>query len=66
MKKNTRMLIAGLAIYEVLLITFVLIAEPYGGRMRESEWINFWSWVFIVPIAVCIIYYLVNWALNKK
>ena len=66
MKKNTRMLIAGLAIYEVLLITFVLIADPYGRRMVESEWINFWSWVFIVPIAVCIIYYLVKWALNKK
>jgi len=66
MKKNIRMLIAGLAIYEVLLITFVLVAEPYGTRMRSNEWVNFWSWVFVVPIAACIIYYVVNWASKKK
>ena len=35
-------IVAGIGIYEVVLITFVLVFEPYGSRMSSREWENFW------------------------
>ena len=59
-------LIAGLAIYEILLTAFVLVFEPYGMRMSSSEWTNFWTWFFIIPIAAFLIHFLINWASGKN
>ena len=66
MNINQKKLIAGIGIYEILLLTFVLIFEPYGRSMYGSEWENFWTWVFVPPIAVVLILYLLNWGSGKK
>ena len=38
MRIKEKKIIAGLAIYEIVLITFVLIFKPYGRSMSSSDW----------------------------
>jgi|TARA_B100001964_G_scaffold240599_1_gene310775 hypothetical protein len=63
---SQKKMIAGIGIYEVLLVTFVFIFEPYGRRMSSSEWTNFWTWFFVVPIAAILIFYLFIWGSGKN
>ena len=66
MEISQKKMIAGIGIYEVLLVTFVFIFEPYGRRMSSSEWTNFWTWFFVVPIAAILIFYLFIWGSGKN
>ena len=66
MKVKERKIFAGLAIYEIVLVTFVLVFRPYGRSMSSSDWNSFWTWSLVLPVAAFLIYYLINWSLGKK
>jgi|TARA_B110001452_G_C14982115_1_gene343318 hypothetical protein len=66
MKIKDRKIVAGLAIYEITLITFVLVFKPYGRSMSSSDWDSFWVWALVVPLAAFLIYFLLNWSLGNK
>lgn len=66
MNKNQKKIVAGIGIYEILLITFVLILEPYGSRISSSEWSNFWTWFFVPPIATVLILFLITWGSGRN
>ena len=66
MRIKEKKIIAGLAIYEISLITFVLVFRPYGRSMSSSDWNSFWVWGLVVPLAVFLIYFLLNWSLGNK
>ena len=66
MNSIQKKIVAGIGIYEVVLITFVLVFEPYGSRMSSREWDNFWLWSLALPIAALAIFYLFNWGFGKN
>ena len=66
MNNTQKKIVAGVGIYEVALVTFVLVFEPYGRRMSSSDWSNFWLWSLVLPIAAFLIYYLFNWGFGKN
>ena len=66
MQVKERKIFAGLAIYEIVLVTFVLVFRPYGRSMSSSDWNSFWTWSLVLPVAAFLIYYLINWSLGKK
>ena len=66
MNIRQRKVLAGLAIYEIVLITFTLVFKPYGRYMSSSDWDSFWTWSIVVPLAAFLIYFLINWSFGKK
>jgi len=66
MNSIQKKIIAGIGIYEVVLVTFVLVFEPYGRRMSSSEWSNFWIWSLGLPIAALVIFYLFSWGFGNN
>jgi len=66
MNSIQKKIIAGIGIYEVVLVTFVLVFEPYGRRMSSSDWANFWVWSLALPIAALAVFYLFNWGFGKN
>ncbi len=66
MNSIQKKIVAGIGIYEVVLITFVLVFEPYGSRMSSSEWENFWIWSLLLPAAAIVILYLINWGFGAN
>ena len=59
---NLKKIIAAISIYEIILITSVIIFKPFGRRMYGSEWEVFWTWFFVPPIAFLLILFVVIWA----
>ena len=66
MNSIQKKIVAGIGIYEVVLITFVLVFEPYGSRMSSREWENFWIWSLLLPAAAITILYLINWGFGAN
>ena len=66
MNSIQKKIVAGIGIYEVVLITFVLVFEPYGSRMSSREWENFWIWSLLLPAAAIAILYLINWGFGAN
>ena len=66
MRIKDRKIVAGLAIYEITLITFVLVFKPFGRSMSSSDWNSFWVWALVVPMAAFLIYFLLNWSSGNK
>ncbi|MDC3152590.1 hypothetical protein OA496_02440 [Pelagibacteraceae bacterium] len=66
MNSIQKKIVAGIGIYEVVLITFVLVFEPYGSRMSSREWENFWIWSLLLPAAAIVILYLINWGFGAN
>tara|TARA_B100000900_G_scaffold397897_1_gene398721 strand:+ start:64 stop:600 length:537 start_codon:yes stop_codon:yes gene_type:complete len=66
MNSVQKKIVAGIGIYEVVLITFVLVFEPYGSRMSSREWENFWIWSLLLPAAAIVILYLINWGFGAN
>ena len=66
MNSIQKKIIAGVGIYEVILVTFILVFEPYGRSMSSSDWSNFWIWSLLLPIAAFLVFYLFNWGFGKN
>tara|TARA_Y100000591_G_C21510401_1_gene534388 strand:- start:156 stop:692 length:537 start_codon:yes stop_codon:yes gene_type:complete len=66
MNSIQKKIVAGIGIYEVVLITFVLVFEPYGSRISSREWENFWIWSLLLPAAAIVILYLINWGFGAN
>ena len=66
MRIKDRKIVAGIAIYEISLVTFVLVFRPYGRSMSSSDWNSFWVWALVIPLAAFLIYFLLNWSLGNK
>ncbi len=66
MKLTLRKFIAAISIYLIILLTFVIIFEPFGGYMSRQDWYTFWTWVFVPPIAFSLILLITIWAKGEK
>ena len=55
-----------LAVYEILYWMVVLLFQPYGGYMDGDEEFNAFVWSVGVPIAIILIYFIINWVSKKK
>tara|TARA_B100000035_G_C20784396_1_gene458334 strand:- start:47 stop:592 length:546 start_codon:yes stop_codon:yes gene_type:complete len=66
MKMNLKKWIATISIYEVILITYVIILKPFGRRMYSQDWEIFWTWFFIPPIAFTLIILIIIWSKGEK
>ena len=51
---NKRVAIISCA-WAVLAVAYVLLAEPYGSRMSDSEWEEFGRLLLIPPIAIFVL-----------
>ena len=66
MKLDLKKSIAAILIYEIVLITFIIVLKPFGSHISRGEWETFWTWFFVPPIAFLIILFIIIWAIGAK
>lgn len=63
---NAKRLVIFACAWGVLVITWVILNDPYGSSMRGSEWTDFWQVLFTPPLAVSILNYLFIQFINSN